>query len=266
MEDIGPDKIEGAPFAEHLKTSNVFDESGEVELLKLKELESLPHKIIRVETFDEINERYGGEKSAMELVPLAKKLYDELGEKYGINVSVDFIIGKNEEGEKVVYSIVDKIEGENLTQTEKSAEVAKQVASLYASLAKYHLDKFQTGESFLYDINGPQQYVYGKKFGDKEDNIHLVDTDIFVGDNKTTLLIQLRLLAIYINGNEKRFNTKFNKARELLRESIELPASQDLDAVDADTVFHYETIEDIRNLLKDKNTDTVLSSSITSFE
>lgn len=136
--------------------------------------EKLKDKIIRTESPEELNQRYKGKIEIPDLLKIAEHLFEEIEEKYGILVPASFFVGRDNSAN----SIVDKIEGKNLAQANVSNEIVPQVQKLYASVAKYFLDKLMYGGFYLTDINNPNQYVYGRKRGESEDKIYLIDTDL----------------------------------------------------------------------------------------
>ncbi len=223
----GPEnKPSGAPFAEDLVESDVSE--MHIGTGKLKELEHNPRKVVRVETFSNIRERYNDKTEVMELVKVAKELYCELEEEYGIPAPVNFLIGQDEGGSKVVYSVVDKIEGKNLKESETTEELAGLTQNLYASVAKYFLYKFKEDEPYLWDINNPRQYVYGKKDGERGNKIYLVDTDIYIGRGRANMYPDIMWLAKRIVWAEKHFKTKFDEARKYIAEFLAQPLPQEI--------------------------------------
>ncbi|MFA5996882.1 MAG: hypothetical protein WC791_00125 [Candidatus Paceibacterota bacterium] len=262
MEDIGPNKKEGTPFLGILKESKVSGYSGEKG--KLNKLAEAPGKIIRAEKFSELNEIYQNRFGILELAQIAKKLYQELEESYGILVPADFIVGKNEEGEEIIYSVVDKIEGQNFFGVKNNQEIAEKVEAHYATLAKYLLDKSISGGFYLDDIYGPEQYVYGHTAEAQQNEIYLVDTDIFITDRKAFVYRDFSLLAKYIAGREKYFNSEFNDARRYIAEFASKPLMPGL--TDGELQSVRWNLEEIKKFLNNENLDTVPSSAITSFE
>lgn len=222
-------KIEGylrknqTPFRERLMDGGVSDiHEGRG---KLNALENHPNKIIRIEGFHQLKERYKNKIEVYELVRIAKKLYEELETKYNIPTPVRFFIGKDATGKEVVYSVVDKIEGTNLGNVERSSEVAAQTEILYTSIAKYFFDKLQEGGYYLTDINSPRQYVYGRKSGEQEDKIYLVDTDVYLDNSQIGIYQTVDWLMRHLSGMEEDMNKRFDAAREYLTQFVNQPVS-----------------------------------------
>lgn len=192
---------------------------------KFTEIISNPDKIVRVESFEQLKDRYEDKINPIELANIANKLFKELEIDYEISAPVDFLVGKDEKSNNVVYSVVDKIDGKNLTDRniEVSSEVIKQVQKLYESIAKYFFDKLQQDGFYLTDIENGSQYVFGKKKGEQKEKIHLIDTDIYLDNNKITIYTIVAWLTIHISSLEGRFNTKFEKARWYVDKFINQP-------------------------------------------
>jgi hypothetical protein len=199
---------------------------------KFFELKNEQNKIIRVENLDELKHKHKDKFELVELVEIAKELFTELQEKYEINVPADFFIGKDKEEKEVVYSVVDKIEGKHLGEVEKSEEVSKKIEKLYTSVAKYFLDKSKEGGLYLWDICGQSQYVYGKKSGDNEDKIYLIDTDIWLNNSRTGMYLVVYWLTRHMSAQEKNSDTKFNDARNYIKQFIEQPLPENISETD----------------------------------
>lgn len=131
-----------------------------------------------------------------------KKLYDEL-KKYGIEVPVNFVVAeKNDKarqyyksigvtsGTKGLYAIVDNIEWADVGDPEIKQKFEKETIDLYRKIISYYEDKMKAKEYYLLDIGSWEQYVYGRKAGDEEDYIYLVD----VGGEYTKDPLQLMIL------------------------------------------------------------------------
>lgn len=226
MENESKRESNEVPFAGDLINSDISEAHKESD--KLNEIENNPNKIIRTEMFDGLNERYRNKIEIIELVQIAKKLYEELETKYDISVPVDFLIGKDKGGYEVVYSIVDRIEGENLDKVESSDEIVAQVQTLYASVARYFFNKSKEEGFYLADINNPSQYVYGRKQGEQVEKIYFVDTDIYIHNSKVGIYTVVEWLARHIVGTERHFRIKLEKAREYVEQFISQPLPENM--------------------------------------
>ncbi|MEK7579195.1 MAG: hypothetical protein AAB460_01535 [Patescibacteria group bacterium] len=190
---------------------------------KLTEIENNPNKVIRRESLDALRTRYKNKIEIVELVRIAKTLFEELETKYGIEAPVDFIIGVDAPGNGVVYSIVDKIDGEGLGVLGDSSEALSQIQDLYASVARYYLDKLRDGGFYLNDIANEAQYVYGKKPGTEKNKIYLVDTDIYFNESSVKMYTTVVWLTRHIKEHEKNLGIVFESAREYLQQFVNQP-------------------------------------------
>lgn len=236
-------------ISEHHKGSNKF-----------YELKDNPNKIIRVESFDELKNKHDNKLEIGELVETAKKLYKELEEKYEISSPVDFAVSKDKEGNDIVCSITDRINGKQLENVEKTKEFKIKTEKLYASISKYFLDKFNEGGLYVWDINGESQYIYGKKEGDKEDKIYLIDTDIWLSKSKKDMYLSVYWLARHISWLEHCFGTSFQEARNYITEFISQPIPEEVDEQVK------KNLNGIKDILDNKKSEYDPESAIPRFE
>ena len=191
---------------------------------KLKELEGNRSKIIRVITYEKLKSRYDSKIEPFEVATAAKRLFGELQEKYNIPVSVNFVIGKDENGEKVVYTLTDRIEGEPMHKIDftipENKELLSKVEELFVSLTKYFKDKINNGGYYLIDIFKPEQYVIGFRDEDKNRKIHLVDTDLYIGNEKYAIYKIVGDMLRYISIVEENIGVRFEMVREEMRKFI----------------------------------------------
>lgn len=236
-------------ISEHHKGSNKF-----------YELKDNPNKIIRVESSNELLEKHDNKIEIPELVEVTKKLYKDLEEKYGILAPVDFITSKDSNGKDIVCSITDRIEGKHLSEVNKSEEFLDKTEKLYTSVSKYFLDKFKEGGLYVWDINGESQYIYGKKLGDKEDKIYLIDTDIWLSKNKDDMYLSVYWLARHMSWLEHNLGVQFQGARNNIIEFINQPLPSNTD----ESVE--KNIEEIRKIINGEKSDYEPESAIPRFE
>ena len=227
---------------------------------KFYEIKNNPNKIIRVESVNELLNKHNNKIKIQELIKVAKKSYKELEEKYKIIAPVDFFIGKNKEGEDVVFSVVERIKGKHFEEIEKSEKFISQVEQLYASVAKYFFNKFKEGGTYLWDINGQSQYVYGRKFNENEDKIYFIDTDIWLSKSHTDMYLSVYWLTRHMSGLEHRFNVQFLEARKYINEFINQPRPKEID--DAGN----KNFDAIRKFLNNEKSDHDPKSAIPRFE
>lgn len=99
------------PFRETLEPTDL--DSRMVQIRELKSRTDLFVREHELEEGEDLNELM---KSHSE----GKRLFETMRSRYGIKmVSMKFLIGKNEKGKPAFFTIVDKIEGENLSKTEQ---------------------------------------------------------------------------------------------------------------------------------------------------
>ena len=81
------------------------------EVSDLKDNSSFVVREIELETLeDRYRGKLNGDFSAVQLAELGKSLFNELCSNYEICSPVKFFFGKNEDGQSVLLSVVDKIE------------------------------------------------------------------------------------------------------------------------------------------------------------
>jgi hypothetical protein len=221
---------------------------------KLYAFENDPSKVVRVETFQALQKRYGWPpnmernelvREITTLVREGRGLFNELTQEYGIPAPVSFLIGKDPSGHDAVYAITEKIVGKNLDALEPTPALAARVEALYEKLAEYHADKWASGDPFLVDIDRIDQFVYGRSYdgtSDKEpEQIYLVDTDLrlFQGAGFARQLTQV----------ERRYKTQFPRARATIEALIEQSIPESFTEKGKRTIE--ERIAETRDILTD---------------
>lgn len=155
--------------------------------LTLKQFESDPEKIVKISTKENIY-RFSPEKNpvesseTLEIIKKSKQHYEELSKKYGIAITpFEYIIGTGEEEkEPVLYSVSDKIHGDNLfakIKNLKSEENIRETENLLIALTNYFEDKFHNDNCYLGDVSNLSNYMYGRRIGENKDRIYLVDVE-----------------------------------------------------------------------------------------
>ncbi len=224
METIDPNNK--TPFNKELIESGISE--AHIGHEKLFELGQDSDKIVRVESFTNIKERFGETSDPVSVAGLGKKLYLDLQNDYGVNVPVDFVVGLDPKGEKVVYGITDKVSGADLSKADVTPELTLKVEALYLEIARYYLDKLGTAEPYLADINNASQYVYGKRKGDLKEDIYLIDTDLYIREGKVPLYNIVLWLAIHMISVERKHRKQFVSAREVLEKFLNELIPKDL--------------------------------------
>ena len=217
---------------------------------KLNELPENPDKIVRAESFEEIEKRFSGKLNIFELAEITKKLFSELEEKYGISVPATFYIGADKRGNKVIYSVVDKISGKHLGEMENSKEAKKQVSDLYSSVAEYFLDKSKEKGTYLWDTSAPSQYIYGTKPNEQKEKIYLVDTDARISNSPVDMYLAVEWLTRHMSGLEEKFGSKFEEARKYVNQFAAEPLPEKISDSERKKVL--KNIDAIKSFLDNK--------------
>ncbi len=182
-------------------------------------------KVIRIDSFEELEDRYNNMAKPNIVIDLGKKLFQEIQTDYNIKVPSKIIIDKNEENKDTVYIVTDKINGVALEKAEKTPDFLMKLEDLYVSISKYYLDKLNSKDAHLADLNSESQYIYGTKKGDEKPEIYLVDTDLYLNKGDVALLHNVKWLV-------RHMPKKFDRAVENIRKIIETPLSKDLSDLD----------------------------------
>lgn len=156
--------------------------------------------------------------------------FKRLDNQYGIKVAgYDIVIGPNphQPDVPVYYQVVENIHGQNLKEKNYSEEeketAGEKLDALYISLAQYLWDIYQNG-GFLLDLfagprpaHGSNQFVYGRRSGEEEDNIWLVDvgTNIVRSETKNINIISREVYGLIemIEESEAKLGIKLKGAR-----------------------------------------------------
>ena len=169
-----PELVRKESFADSLIPSGLDARTSTQNLAKEKifGVKGRPDILVRERVLDSGEDA----EKLMERMGEAKDLFEHMGATYGINVvSVELLGGETAEGTPAIYTIVDKIEGKNITDTEHQPETAKdELDALYVSLASYYDDARKQGGKYWGDCNNTQ-FVYGRKADEDAEHFHLVD-------------------------------------------------------------------------------------------
>lgn len=166
---MGIENFNGTPFKEKLEPTD-YDSR----MVQIRELRSHANKLVRERELLEGE----GVREVIKAHAEAKGLFEGLHREYGINVvSMDAVVGRNEEGKKAIFTIVDKIEGNNLSKIEQLPPSTKEdLDVLFSSLGQHYDDAWRQNGKYWADANN-NQFVYGHKPGEKADHFFLVDVD-----------------------------------------------------------------------------------------
>ncbi|OGF25278.1 hypothetical protein A2303_03155 [Candidatus Falkowbacteria bacterium RIFOXYB2_FULL_47_14] len=154
-----------------------------------------------------------------------KKEFTEL-EDFGVRVPRrDFLIGKNEAGEKAILTVIDRVRGKNLEKAD-AAENGKKLSAkgeeLCLSLINYLTSKTRDRQPYLWDVFHYKQYVYGQTEKDEENHIYMVDVEpLYWEYNNVTcdyacVNISLWHLTALVNLLELKTGQKLKKIKEWL--------------------------------------------------
>lgn len=198
-------------FAASLRPTN-FDVGN----VNIWQLENDPSVLVRESKIGEGETLDTLEASTYE----AETLFAEMRAKYGIRViSMSSRREKNKEGKETIFTLVDKIEGKNLSKIESLPVEAKdELEALYLSLGQHYYDawksKYEAGgikssKKFWGDCRS-DQFVYGNKYGEKDKHFYAVDVDpqfYREGDDKfRTIEAALGSLCGELVENERKFS------------------------------------------------------------
>lgn len=228
-----PEVYAGTPFNSPLRDfGNHADQ--------IKELTSRPDLIIRAVPIrkDKMDE---WKKLFLE----SEERFEELNSNYNIKVpSRKFVIGEvinpsftnKKDNYATFFTVTDKIIGSNLDDISYKPEerdmAKRKLDTFYSNLTRYFSDKYKNGGLFARDIARNEQYVYGRKKGDTEDHVYLVDIDPgFLPFNhpafpnpEETYLEYLRKVLFMISQSEQKLDGRLTESREKLKTTInELP-------------------------------------------
>ena len=206
------------PFADSLKPTD-FDARN----INLWQLEDDPSKLVRESKSAENQSLEELESSMRE----GETLFAEMRDKYGIKVvAMETRKEKNKEGQDAIFTLVDRIEGQNLSKIEHLPMEAKDdLENLYLSLGRHYYDAWKQNTKYWADCRS-DQFAYGHKHGEKNNHFFLVDVDPEFyrhGEDKWhTIDAVLGSLCHDLIENENKFSPKvrFQAARNKLLEII----------------------------------------------
>lgn len=180
MSDSGPKEIRtDIPFKSPLIDSG-FTHSG---LEDIRALKSDPEKIIR------IRESKGRDisNSTNPFIYTYREVMDSLRDDYGFKVPKIDIVRYGNKGKKLerVFIITDRIHGETLANKQFKPEelpmAQAKLDDLFCLMTQYYSDVARKDTWYKHDLGQRNtQFVWGRKKGDAEDSIYMVDvgTDV----------------------------------------------------------------------------------------
>src|SRR3972149_7638412 len=129
-------------------------------------------KIVRVRIWKE-----SSAASVTSRYRIAQTLFNQL-ESNGIPLPrFDFVLGGYKKDPSIaVFTVTDRIEGENLWPLTTCPVLPSELDTLCANLIQYYRDRFVAGDRFLKDIR-TCQFMYGLRTGENEKRLYFVDLD-----------------------------------------------------------------------------------------
>lgn len=219
-------------------------------------LKDNPEVIVRAGMYDEYDgteDRYGCFQEHLDNRDLLNKLQDQ----YGLFIpDFDIVVG----GHKRFYIVTQKVHGVNLhyrTFAEDETDEAKgKLDKFYSTLGDVLIDAAQSGGKMIGDLtragadkSGNKQWVYGKRKGDLENQVWLVDlgpcvTEYIPPHDKIFCINQFPWLFEMIVESEKKLGCRFDEAREKVLDYLKTERSTfsdtDLIARQIDMFFRHQ--------------------------
>lgn len=160
------------------------------------------------------NEIANFSKEAVALAAKSNTMVEELRNKYGLTMPKFLrIIGKDQEGKIVVYTIVEKIHGENIIEKDwnekEKNKIAIQIEEELISLYEYFKSKYEDKSEFLMDIARARQFMYGTKKGDKVPQVYMVDIEAYPSKEPKMLIKELHHLYLMFKELKEHLGTEF---------------------------------------------------------
>lgn len=160
------------------------------------------------------NEIANFSKEAVAWAAKSNNMVEELRNKYGLTMP-KFLrtIGKDHEGKIVIYTVVEKIHGENILEKDwnekEKIKIALQAEGELLSLFEYFKSKYEDKSEFLMDIARGRQFMYGMKKGDKIPQVYMVDIEAYPSKEHDALIKELRHLYLMFKDLKNHLETEF---------------------------------------------------------
>lgn len=157
----------GTPFKETMQEAGY-----NARTVDIHKFESNPNVLVREHKMLDDQTLNGVVQSTID----GEREFAKLSEKYGVKVaSMRSVVGKNDDGKVTVFTIVDKIEGENLAEIESlPTQAMDELDALYSSLGQHLHDAWKEDDLYWSDCNN-SQFTYGNKVGEEDAHFYLVD-------------------------------------------------------------------------------------------
>ncbi len=198
----------------------------------LRALSADPHKIIRkTQLYEDPDDR----KKQLADHRHAKTYFDRLRDDYGMAIpDIDIVVGDDEDGQKTIFNVVDRIDGRNVEHTRRfSAEDVPEFEAFFVGLFSAYKDDITLERPYWSDF-GEGQLVYGRRKGEDKDRVHIVDIQPYMraydhrqASDARTFLKELFFIEGQMEHLEEKFpeGTRFEAARAKLEEVRELATS-----------------------------------------
>ncbi len=173
------------------------------------------------------------------------KCFRDIQDSFSINVPVNFVLGKNEKGDRVVYAITDTItgitldKGNEILDKEVKDDFVLKLEALHVNLIDYLDMMTRKHKTVLIDIIRLEQYVYGSRPNETSKDIYLVDVDLLVSEENEDgyydrILANILVLANVIHISYEKYKIGNRESLEkllnlitFLEESIRLEIKDD---------------------------------------
>lgn len=186
-------------------------------------LKNDPHFIVRESKLDDFNRRDAPPfASAEDAAEFSRKQFTKL-KQYGIDAPVHFVVAPDENKNDCVYTITDWVEPASNARLSPEERERRNDAwkTLVNQLLTYYENANINGTPFFEDIAGLDQYVYGKKEGDTENRLYLVDVDPQLTNNFERLYFNFRVLfSSFISEAERTFGLDLTDVRARYRNLV----------------------------------------------
>ena len=202
-----------------------------VDLVKLFEFETNKHFIVRKGDPPSVGSAdLKLFTNAVDTCRVVKGLFDELETVYAIRAPVQFVVAKDENGQRIFYILTKRVLEAKIGELmgDEKRKAALDMQKIFESLITYYEKKNETGEYFLHDLPDPDQYVYGNLENHFERRWYLVDTDPYYSNETKELWDLLDCWANVMDMFEQQFTIDLDSVRQrciALRDSLSLNAA-----------------------------------------
>lgn len=174
--ELKKDFDDTAPFREPLEDTILSE--------RLKKLRSSPDKLVKEWQLYWRNERKEKDFEAKLNKRTAEfkrgmAVFNKLEKRYGIAIpKIDLIVGEEvSDGRIQMFSVVDKIQGQDLMRASRLPNSAKdKFDQFFSALVQHYADAYREGGDCWADLI-TEQIMYGHKTGREEDKVYIVDLD-----------------------------------------------------------------------------------------